>query len=78
MRRRLAQACARGWRQESLVNELLVSQVRIRRNHFGVEVGDSAVGWQSFANLRDRLIRAGFVFRIERNRICMTFPELQD
>lgn len=76
---RLARACARGWRQEQLVTELLTGHVDILCNHFGVEYGKAKVGPQSYRNLRNRLISVGFVFeKSYKNKwmgVIMSFPE---
>lgn len=84
--RRLASACARGWRQQALVNELLVAPVT--RAQFIVPgsmqvssvYGQTRLPSKSFRNLRVRLSAVGFVFATTRLNheealISMTFPE---
>lgn len=58
---RLAKTCALGWKQESLVNELIQGKVYIRENKWGCLVGETGLGWSSWKNLRKRLVTAGFV-----------------
>lgn len=79
--RRLAGACARGWRQQSLVNELLAGPAPINHEHFAqtqyTTFGASHVGGASYRNLRARLVSVGFVIRTdyERRAVTMMFPE---
>lgn len=79
IKRRLALACCRGNSQRSFVNEALVGPVKIYHEHYSrdvLKVGKASLGWQSFRNLRERLIRVGFVFEVDKyETITMTFPE---
>lgn len=76
MKRRLALACTRGWRQESFVNEALAAPVEIQQDRWGyVTVGESKLQWQSYRNLRARLVHAGFVLVKTENYVHLRFPE---
>lgn len=85
MKRRLALSQARGWRQESLVNELLTGKpvpAHVRDGHIRpgykswIEVGDTKAAWASFRALRARLVAVGFVIKGSVTEgFTMTFPE---
>lgn len=84
MKRRLALSQARGWRQESLVNELLTGKVvpagpkggYVRPGHKWIEVGETGADYGSFRALRARLISVGFVIKGSvAEGFTMTFPE---
>lgn len=89
--RRLASACCRGWRQQSLVNELLVRPVerhRVPVPNFSGNVtlvyGETRLPSSSFNHLRQRLVAVGFVVntvRIDHRGdlalVALTFPELK-
>lgn len=83
--RELASACARGSRQQGLINQLLahcaykqsetVYNRHIDQDIVVVTYGLSKVTHKSFINLRDRLQRAGFVVCLESNRrLTMYYP----
>ena len=87
--RRLASACAHGWRQQALVNEMLVRPVT--RRQFPVPgsglvssvYGDAQLQSSSFINLRRRLATVGFVFTTtklsyQESLITMSFPEQEN
>ena len=75
---RLAKACIRGTRQESLVNELLEGSVPVFWDEVGrdryIKYGYSKLNGKSYAALKTRLIRAGFVFEQEKdlNRVLVS------
>lgn len=86
--RRLASACCQGWRQQSLVNELLVRPVTrtlipVPNGVHGMITavyGDTRLQTKSFKNLKARLAAVGFVFKTtvvdrEHALVTMTFPE---
>ena len=86
--RRLATSQARGTRQLSLVNELLtfdavsvqadrIPQWRNGQQLTAVSYGETRLGHSSFLPLRNRLIEAGFILVVnrERTQVTMTFPE---
>jgi hypothetical protein len=77
---RLASACARGWRQQGLVNEWMAGPIAKSYESFGhdvfVKYGDSRVDAASYHNLRRRLVAVGFVLRREEDhRISLVYPE---
>lgn len=72
---RLAKACALGWRQHSLVNELALGSVPRYFDRWGVTYGDSKLGHNSWKGLRSRLVAAGFVVIDDEDRIGIYFPE---
>lgn len=87
MKERLARSCARGWRQLSLVNELLPGKpVRYKYvspptySHTGRQVkrfGSVGLPHSSFFNLRQRLVEVGFVI-VDNPLNCtimLRFPE---
>lgn len=85
IKRRLALSQARGWRQESLVNELLTGKVvpaapkdSVYRpaNRSWTEVGETRATYASFLRLRVRLVSVGFVIKGSvAEGFAMTFPE---
>lgn len=84
MKRRLALSQARGWRQESLVNELLTGNVvpvhpkpgYVKSGHQWVVVGETGAEYASFRALRARLVSVGFVIKgSPQEGFTMTFPE---
>lgn len=63
-----ARACARGWRQENFVNELLSGTATRRVFHIPGGFGDSTYLYgmsdlprRSWVNLRSRLVKAGLI-----------------
>jgi hypothetical protein len=78
MKRRLALAVCQGWRQESIVNELLAGPIKKRTDSFDhVSYGDTRIQSSSFRNLKRRLVAVGFVFKLDDGgwMITMRFPE---
>jgi len=70
---RLARQCARGWRQASLVNELLAGPVATelvpvpsKPTQVTRVYGRTRLPSSSYRNLRARLAAAGFTFAIDR------------
>lgn len=63
---RLMMACARGTRQENLINEIIENDMKTFIYATGQDwhyVGYSRVGTGSWRNLKKRLIKAGFTCR---------------
>lgn len=85
--RRLATSQARGHRQGSFVNELLtfrpvpfeIFSVPGPGGAVSVLLGRSKLSWQSWVNLRRRLVSVGFVIVLskEASSVAMFFPETE-
>lgn len=86
--RRLATGQARGHRQGSFINELLtfrpvlfeIFSVPGTTGATSVLLGRSALSWQSWTNLRRRLVSVGFVIVLskEASSVTMFFPESEN
>ena len=81
--RRLAVSQARGFRQASFINELLIWKpvsfevVTVPGGSITAHLGRSKLSWQSWVNLRRRLVSVGFVVSMSKKNqtVSLSFPE---